>query len=199
MNIFNRVEFLDICKKLNTIPKSEVVEINCKSESYFKKMKKAISVDRRGEVVFCVLRPNGKAIAVTCDEYPEGVFRIPTGGIGHREDILEAVFREVREELGLTVEILKFAGVIKIKFCYGDDYVMFYSYVFILKEKAGRLLEDASDDEVSGVKEMDLEELKQAAILLSEIKGKWSDWGNFRHASTMAVYNFLNTNKITLP
>jgi ADP-ribose pyrophosphatase YjhB (NUDIX family) len=125
MNKFNEKEFLEICKKFNAEPYCEEITITYEKDNFFNKMKHSISVDRRGEVVFCVMRPNGKIITVTCSEYPEGVFRIPTGGIGHQENIIAAAYRETHEELGLDTEIVKFAGVLKIKFVYKNNYIMF--------------------------------------------------------------------------
>ncbi len=84
----------------NAKPCIEEVTIKYSQCSFFNKMKKSVEKDRRGEVVLGVIRPSGKVIAVTCAEYPEGVFRIPTGGIAHNENIAEAVFRETKEELG---------------------------------------------------------------------------------------------------
>lgn len=195
MNAFNEKEFLAICDKLGTTPRIEEVTIEYETDSYFNKVKDAVATDRRGEVVFCVIRPNGKIITVTCEDYPKGIFRIPTGGIGHEEDILEAVFRETREELGLETEIMEFAGVLKIRFQHKEEAVMFYSYLFILREKGGRLLEDASDDEVSQVREVDMTELELTARGLLNLKGRWSDWGRFRYETTNAVLEFLRNLK----
>lgn len=194
MNKFNENEFLRICNQFNILPTSEEVLINYPTDSFYNKMKKSVEKDRRGEVVFCVIRPNAKIVAVTCSIYPKGVFRIPTGGIGHTEDIIEAVLRETKEELGVEVEIMDFGGVLKIKFSHGDDSVMFYSYLFILRETGGRLLVDASDDEISEVKEVDISELESIAENLANIKGKWSDWGRFRYASTNTILQFLKKN-----
>jgi len=152
--------------------------------------------DRRGEVVFCVLRPNRKIIVITCKEYPRGIFRIPTGGIGHKEDIIEAVYREVKEELGLDVYIKQFAGVLRIRFEHVDESIMFFSYVFILQEAGGRLLLDASDDEISEVREVDINELEEIVDSLNCIKGKWSDWGKFRYITSNAVLRYLRSSEV---
>jgi len=192
MNLFNEAEFLDICGKLKTEASIKDVAIRYSAPGYFNRIKNMIQRDRRGEVVFCVIRPTGKAITVTCAEYPENIYRIPTGGISHGEDILEAVFREVREELGLEAEIRAFPGVIRTRFEYEEEYVMFYSYVFILDETGGRLLEDASDDEVSGIREVDRDGLRRTARSLYELKGKWQDWGKFRYITTNAVLQWFD-------
>lgn len=192
MNLFSEAEFQYICKKLKTDAIIKDVTIRYSAPGYFNRIKSVVQRDRRGEVVFCVVRPTGKVITITCTEYPENIYRIPTGGIGHEEDIIAAVFREVKEELGLEVEIRAFAGVIRIRFEHKDENVMFYSYVFILDEVGGRLLDDASDDEVSGIKEVDLEGLGQTVLALYDIKGKWQDWGKFRYVTTKAVLQWLD-------
>lgn len=191
MNLFSKAEFLYICKKLKSDALIKDVTIRYSAPGYFNRIKSAVQRDRRGEVVFCVVRPTGKVITVTCAEYPENIYRIPTGGIGHEENILEAVFREVREELGIEVEIRAFTGVIRIRFEYEEEHVMFYSYVFILDEVRGRLLEDASDDEVSEIREVDKEGLAQIAQSLYDLKGKWQDWGKFRYVTTNAALQWL--------
>lgn len=191
MNYFDEKEFENLCNMFHVPPRVEETTIKYTGDSFFNKMKRSVENDRRGEVVFCVIRPNGKIITVTCEDYPPGIYRIPTGGIGHSEDIVEAVYREAKEELGLDVEILNFAGVIKIRLEYGNEHVMFYSYIFITKEAGGELLIDASDNEVSEVMEVDLDGLKKVADSLANIRGMWSDWGKFRHVTTKAVYEYL--------
>lgn len=187
MNEFKYEEYLELCRRLGSKGGISDVTIVYDSKKYFNRLKNMVLKDRRGEVVFCVIRPNGKIISVTCSEYPEGIYRIPTGGVGHNEDIMEAVFREVREELGLEAKIRSFGGVVRVRFEHSDEFFMFYSYIFILDETGGRLLEDASDDEVSGVKETDLAGLEEIVNKLNHIKGKWQDWGRFRYVTSKAV------------
>ena len=135
MNEFNEKEFLDICKKLNTSPIIQDVTIKYTNSSFFNKMRASIQRDRRGEVVFCVIRPNGRLVAITCSEYPQGIFRIPTGGIGHDEDIIEAAHRETMEELGLEASIEQFGGVVRIRFEHDNESEMFFSYIFYTSRK----------------------------------------------------------------
>lgn len=197
MNLFNEDEFRNICQKYSTGNAAvKDVNIHYAAPNYYNRLKSVVQRDRRGEVVFCVIRPGGRIITVTCSEYPENVYRIPTGGIGHREDILEAIFREVKEELGVEVRIRSFAGVLRICFEHENESVMFYSYIFILDETGGRLLEDASDDEISNVREVGLEELERITGELGCLSGKWQDWGIFRQVTTGAVLNFLRSGSI---
>lgn len=191
MNLFKEEEFKELCNTLKVEEYSEEITIRFFKSNFFNKIKKTVEKDRRGEVVFCVIRPNNKVITITCRDYPSGVFRIPTGGIGHEEDIIEAVYRETKEELGLEVELVKFIGVLKIRFEYKESCENFFSYLFILREKGGNLLLDATDDEVSEVLEADLEKFKNIVENLNNIKGKWSDWGKFRYATSNAILKYL--------
>ena len=193
MNVFNEGEYFDICKKLESPGRVTDVTIRYDAASYFNRLKSVVQRDRRGEVAFCVIRPNGRIVAITCNEYPKGIYRIPTGGIGHDEDIIAAVFREVKEERGLELKIRAFGGVVRIRFEHKCDHVMFYSYIFILDETGGRLLEDASDDEIGGVREVDLRGLAEIVAGLDAIKGKWHDWGQFRYVTSKAVHHFLES------
>lgn len=198
MNIFNEAEYFNMCKKLASDALITDVSIQYSLPGYFNRIRKRVKKDRRGEVVFCVIRPDGRIIVTACSDYPEGIYRIPTGGIGHNEDIVEAVFREVKEELGLEVKIRSFGGVIRICFKYGSEQIMFYSYIFILDETGGRLLEDASDDEISEAREVDLEELAGIVGSLKNIEGKWRDWGQFRYVTSNAVLQYLEKKCIKL-
>jgi len=196
MNVFNEAEFRDLCKRLGAEGTIRDVTVRYPTSGYFNRVRNVVRHDMRGEVVFCVIRPDGKAIMTRRNDYPENVYRIPTGGIGHGEDVVDAVFREVREELGLEVRIRDFAGVVRIRFEHGNEHVMFYSYIFILDEIGGRLLADASDDEISEIKEVDLEEFEQAVRALGSIGGKWQDWGKFRCITSNAVLNYLKHKSI---
>jgi ADP-ribose pyrophosphatase YjhB (NUDIX family) len=192
MNKFDEKEFNELKNILNTDAKEIDYELEYPGESFLNRMKDSVANDRRGEVVFGVVRPNGKLILVTCEDYPKGIYRVPTGGINYGEDILAAVKRETMEELGLKTEILSFGGVIKLKFSYKGDSEMFYCYLFLLKEVSGKLLEDATDVEVSQVLEADYDTACRVHDDLNNIKGKWADWGKFRAVTTKAIAELYN-------
>ena len=188
---YNDIEYIGLCKKFNTKPLYTKVDLNFEDKDFFSRMKDLVTSDRRGEVVFCVIRPNGKIITTTCESYPKNIYRIPTGGLGYGEDIIKAVFREVKEELGLDVEIIKFGGLIKINFIYCEDSFIFNSYIFILKEIRGRLLLDSLDDEISDIKEATVEELEIIVEKLKQIKSRWKDWGRFRYITSKKIVELL--------
>ena len=190
LNEFNFEEFENLCSLFNKSAYIQEQIIYFANKSFFEKMKYSIQKDRRGEVVFGVFRPNGKVIAVTCEEYPDNVFRIPTGGIGYQEDIAEALHREVMEELGLTAQIRSFIGVVKFRFVYCDEEINFYSYIFALDETGGQIMENATDNEISAYVEADESDLEKIALKLKNIEGPWHDWGVFRYYTTKSILDY---------
>ena len=66
------------------------------------------SADRRGEVVLAICHGGNKVLLHTKSFYPDGVFRLLSGGIRPDESVENALLREAREETGLDVRIEKF-------------------------------------------------------------------------------------------
>ncbi len=191
MAVQKQTDFEALKQRLGPDAWTRIIDFPFERKRFFFRTKDLLSNDRIGEVVFAVERPNGRFICVRSEEYPEGVFRIPTGGIGHGEDIIEAVSREVREELGLVAEVERFIGINETRLTYKDETISFYSYFFHLKEVGGRLLEDATDQEVSEVLEAGSERLFELSENLLHLKKEWRDWGKFRHLTTYVVADYV--------
>jgi 8-oxo-dGTP pyrophosphatase MutT (NUDIX family) len=168
------------------------VNLNITNSEFFEEFKDKIENDRKGEVAFAVERPNGKIIVVRTSFYPKTIYRIPTGGINHGEDIIEALQREVKEELGLQTNIEKFLGVIQFNILHKNKKLNFYSYLFWLKEIGGNILEDALEDEVSEYKEVNKEQLIEIVNILKEFQGPWRNWCIFRAETTGFFIQYMN-------
>ena len=136
--------------------------------------------NRRGEVALFILRPSGNLILHTKEFYPEGIYRVPTGGIEWREDVVTAVHREAREETGLTVAIERCLGVLEYEFRYRGETLPFVSYVFLLRENGGQLCPQDKDERITSLREVPLTELEAVAQNLRAIEADWSDWGHYR-------------------
>ncbi len=162
-------------------------------------MKSGIAAGRTGEVVFAILRPNGKVIAVTCDSYPDGIYRIPSGGTDNGEDLNAAVRREAKEELGLDLKEVKHVRTLEIIFTHRGESFLFMSNIFVASEAGGKLMGDATDNEVSGIREIDvvadLNGFEEMVGKLGSIEGEWSDWGKFRQLSSGAVLEYFKDMK----
>ena len=168
------------------------VTLNFTNKKFFSDFQEKINTDRHGEVVFAVQRKNGKFIVIRTNFYPKGVYRIPTGGIGIGEDVTEALYREIEEELGLDVELLKFPGMVRYHINMDGESLEFYSFVFLLRETGGTILEDATEDEICEYIEADKEKLIEISENLAANTSNWHDWCSFRMQSTSFIIPYIN-------
>jgi ADP-ribose pyrophosphatase YjhB (NUDIX family) len=134
----------------------------------------------RGEVALFILRPSGNVILHTKEFYPEGIYRVPTGGIEQGEDVMTAVHREAREETGLTVAIERCLGVLEYEFRHRGETLPFVSYVFLLRENGGQLGPQDKGERIASLREVPLTELEAVARNLRAIQADWRDWGHYR-------------------
>ena len=162
--------------------------LHFENKRFFENFKETILKNRRGEVGFLLQRKNGKFVLIRSRKYPAYVLRIPTGGIEFNETAEDALYREVREELGVTFDVKAFEGLIEYEIHYLDDVIKFYSFLFLIKETGGEILKDATEKEISGIKECDKEELIEAEKFLKDNHGSWKDWCAFR-SELLAFHN----------
>lgn len=135
---------------------------------------------RAAEVVPLVRRPNGRYVVHTKSFYPQGVFRLLSGGIKPGEDLVAAVWREVWEETGLRVRIERFLGVIHHEFHHQGKVLPFTSYLFLVAEEGGTLGNHDPQEAISAYREVELAELIKLAEELEMLPAQWADWGRFR-------------------
>lgn len=167
------------------------VKLNFVSKKFFEDFKQLIESDRWGEVAFCVQRKNGKHIVIRSQSYPKGVYRVPTGGIRYGEQVSHALYREIGEELGLTVDDPRFLGGVLYDICYRKEQLNFISFVFRLKETGGTILEDATEQEIHEFSEADKEMLSSICRNLETNRGSWQDWCQFRLQTTSFLLPYL--------
>ena len=154
--------------------------LDFRNSKFFGDFKNTIETDRRGEVGFLLKRTDGKYVVVRSRKYPKNVYRIPTGGINFSEKAEDALYREVKEELGVKFEIESFKGLIEYEIRFKEEKIKFYSYLFEIKEISGVLIKDATEDEISDYKEIDFSELEILKENLENARGQWKDWSAFR-------------------
>lgn len=135
---------------------------------------------RQAEVVLVLQRPDECVILQTKEFYPNGVFRLPTGGVKAGEDLVSAVGRELMEETGLPARIRRFAGILRYHFRRHGEPMTRESYVFLLEAGAGELRPQDEAEEIAGFREVPSEELKRVAAQLDGLPGEWATWGRFR-------------------
>lgn len=185
------LQFEKLCSIHGGNPEIKDVTLNFTNKKFFSDFREKVTYDRHGEVVFAVERKNGKFIVIRTSFYPKGVYRVPTGGIGIGEDVTDALYREISEELGLKVELKRFLGMVRYCIKQGNESLKFYSFVFHMAETGGAILEDATEDEICEYIEADKEKLLDITRRLSENKSNWHDWCSFRMQSTSFIIPYL--------
>ena len=171
--------------------KVEEVRLDFKNKKFFHEFQHKLEVDRWCEVAFAVQRKNGKFIVIRTEFYPDGVYRIPTGGVQFGEDIIHALRRESAEELGLTVEMKRFLGAVRYHISCEGESLSFASFVFWLRETGGEILTDATEDEICEYIEADTDKLSEIAENLRTNTSNWHDWCSFRVQTTAFIIPFL--------
>ncbi|GAC1354488.1 MAG: NUDIX hydrolase [Ktedonobacteraceae bacterium] len=153
--------------------------------------------DRYGEVCMVVRRPNGRLLTMLKTFYPQGTYRLLTGGINHGERVYDALLREAHEETGLEVKVSRFLTA--LAYCLNSEHKtpVFYTFAFLLDEMGGTLGAIDEDERVEAFREIAVDDLPVVAEHLRnvqhepsrEIGGNWKDWGKFRAAVHEAVYD----------
>jgi ADP-ribose pyrophosphatase YjhB (NUDIX family) len=138
-----------------------------------------VLADRRGEVIFVVERPAG-VILHAKDIYPPGTYRLPSGGVGWGETVLSALHREVREEMGLTIEVERLLGLLEYKIRCKEETLPFVSYVFLVRGGDGELVPQDEEEHIASFRQVPAAELAEVADSLRAIGEDWRDWGEFR-------------------
>jgi 8-oxo-dGTP pyrophosphatase MutT (NUDIX family) len=152
---------------------------------------KRVPKKRRGEVGMLILGPEGKALIHTKPHYPEGTFRIPTGGIKPRERVLAALRREAWEETGLNVAVERLLAVLDYRFTDGGRELRFATYLFLLRSDGGEPTPQDEDEQIAEFRQTDLRGLCALAESLEGLAGQWSDWGRFRALAHRAAAQVL--------
>ena len=151
---------------------------------------------RQSEVISAIMRPNGNLISITKPFYPEDTYRLPTGGVEVGEGIESALYREILEETGLQVEIVRFVAI--IRYSNNANLYNFTSYLFLVKEISGELFCHDANEQISGFKEIAPKGLESIIDHLQNIKGKFEGWAQFRTVAHKVMLNFYKKAQKTL-
>lgn len=149
------------------------------------------NTDRRAEVVFAIEDTAGQLWVHTKSSYPQHIFRLPTGGVHWDELVVDGLLREVKEETGLSVEIVRFLGIINYQFCYGSSVAPFVSYVFHLRSTCVDCPTISQGEPISEFRAVSPKQLRQLAVDLRNLAGKRRAWGQWRALAHDLVYDTL--------
>jgi 8-oxo-dGTP pyrophosphatase MutT (NUDIX family) len=137
---------------------------------------------RAAEVIMLLERKSGLYLVHTKAFYPQGVYRLISGGIKAGEDLVAAVRRETDEETGLDISIQAFLAVFQFHFTHNDVSVPFTSFLFHVRETGGVLANQDPTEAITDFRDVTLDELEHIAERLEELAPDWIDWGRFRAA-----------------
>lgn len=141
---------------------------------------RALRRKRVGEVVLLLRRANGRYLVHTKAFYPQGTYRLPSGGIKAGESLVKAARREATEETGLDVRVEAFLAIVRHHFRRHRKETNLTSYLFLLAEKGGTLHPADEDEAITGFRELPLAEVVALADALEALPPEWGDWGRFR-------------------
>jgi 8-oxo-dGTP pyrophosphatase MutT (NUDIX family) len=153
-----------------------------------------VSDGRRAEICYVMHRgdPHDGVLLHIKTIYPEGAFRLPTGGIHEGESIFETLVREIYEETGLTVgenaedvKIERFLGAISYRLSHETLGARdFATYPFLARmPKSAALSPQDPEEKIGGWRWDTPDELVDVADYLAaigDIDPVWADWGRFR-------------------
>ena len=148
--------------------------------------------DRRAEVLFAITRPNGKVLLHTKPQYPQGIYRLFTGGIGLQEPVLTALEREVQEETGLHCEIQSFLGLCTYTFTKDDYHMKFATYLFHLNALADEQPKPQDLEEIANIGEIALAGLPLVAAHLRSLNEQRKVWGDWRAIGHEVAFQALS-------
>ena len=151
---------------------------------------------RRGEVVMVMPNPAGQIWLHRKVFYPDGVYRLMTGGIHEDESAEQALKREALEETGFTVKIARSLAVVTYKFSTDRVSYPFVSYVFLTTPIEGMPTPTDPDEAIQDFQAVPIEALFDTARQLRQLKGDFADWGNFRAATHDLTVKALLLDKI---
>ena len=166
---------------------------NLDLDDYLVETRSRRRADRRAEVLFAVTRPSGRVLIHTKSRYPQGLYRLFTGGINPDESVGAALYREVDEEIGLDCRVERFLAVCTYAFLHPDParQYQFASYVFhlVLDNEDAPCPRDLT--EIAQIGEISLEGLPAIASHLRSLQGSRAAWGIWRAIGHDIVYEQL--------
>jgi 8-oxo-dGTP pyrophosphatase MutT (NUDIX family) len=155
------------------------------SESYFQRWNNVLFMEksRRGEIALCVKNDAEHILLHTKTLYPEGTFRIPTGGIHDNETVIDALVRELYEETGFSPLSFQQLALLLYVFRHDSKVIPFLSYIFKVNVSNGEPALQDENEEISGFMWIKSTQLVDVIANLQNLpEGQWHEWGLMRAA-----------------
>ncbi len=167
---------------------------------------RVVSDGRRAEICYIgyIGKPEAGLLLHIKSIYPQGAYRLPTGGVRQGEAVLDTLAREVAEETGLRVgegaqetRVRSLLGVLSYELAHRGLGVSFpfATYHFLVEFPCGATLNPQDPEErIAGWQWRTPAELGRVADTLEGTGKKaprWADWGRWRALSHRFVAQAL--------
>jgi len=160
---------------------------------------------RRAEICYVMHRGNPMQGVLLHSKtfYPEGMYRLPTGGVHDGERILETLVREIFEETGLRVDgrndqarIERCLGVLTYELRHATlGAISFATYHFLVRMPShAEIMPQDPEESIRGWQWRPATELHLVADRLAmahHVSREWADWGRYRALSHRFVARHL--------
>ncbi|MDO8586850.1 MAG: NUDIX hydrolase [Armatimonadota bacterium] len=133
-----------------------------------------------GEVVMVVPRPTEAVLVMTKAFYPEGVYRLPSGGIHRGEQVEDALNRELLEETGFALPVDRFLARLDYLLRCENREISFSSYMYLMQPTDETPRCSDAEEQITGFRDVPIAQLAVIAEQLRSLPGRWQDWGRFR-------------------
>lgn len=157
--------------------------------------------ERNAEVLMVIYLPNKKILLQTKSFYPNGVYRIFSGGLKKNETPKGAFDRELKEETDVVAINKQFLGKIIFRIKHSKGVKNYRVYVFLVKSKSNVVKNLHGDKYATKFRQVKISELPQIAKKLEMLQkgpkssmypvSNWNEWGKFRSKQHSIVYKLL--------
>lgn len=151
---------------------------------------------RVGEIAMLLVNDENKLWLMGKEHYPDGLLRIPTGGINEKEDLFSALKRELKEETSFSLSVAKFIGVINYDIFNDEKEVKFATYIFKIPVGTKKPIPIDLSENINQFRPVSLDLLNEIAekwgsLAYSDSKPYYQDWGKFRAILHEVAYKLL--------
>jgi len=159
-----------------------------------------LALYRRGqrvaEAIYVLKLPGGETLLHTKAFYPDGVYRLPGGGIARGETPWDAAVREAAEETGLATRPAALLGYADVELVAGEARVAMPNYIFLLEPvEPGADPVPSPDEDISGFRRVPWQELPAVAGALVGLEGGWRHWGRYRAIGHVLAYEAIRAGR----
>jgi 8-oxo-dGTP pyrophosphatase MutT (NUDIX family) len=191
--VYNEALLEDLTKQFGPIHRHHV-SLSVSTPAMLDLMGKMKNKPRRGEVVMVIPNEQGQIWLHTKAFYPNGIYRLMTGGLESGELPDQAMQREAEEETGFKTKIDRCLAAIIYKFKAQEEPSLFFvSYVFLTFPINGLPHPTDPDEAITNFRAVPVEDLAAVTQKLRSLKGDFADWGTFRAIAHQLTWEKLTT------